>query len=137
MIIADTTIIIDLWRGRSGAKDCLEKFKEELVCISMITVEEIYDGLGFTKQKKSETLYEEIKSQHEKILQEFQIIPITLDILKKAGLLRGELRAKGDLLDLADIIIMVTAQEIEAKCIITRNPKHFQNSSIPIESYTI
>lgn len=103
----------------------------------MITIEEIYDGLGYTKEKKSKEIYDEIKIQHEKILEEFQLIPITLEIIKNVGLLRGEYRANGQLYDIFDLIIRVTAQEMEASKIITRNPKHFKDSKIPVESYEI
>ena len=137
MIMADTTVVIDLWRGRPGVKKCLAKNKEESFCISAITIEEIYDGLGYTKVKKNKEVYKQINKQFEKILNEFHIVSLNLDILKKSGLFRGELRAKGVILDLADIIIMVTSQEIKAKKIITRNPKHFDESPIQVESYAI
>ena len=137
MIVVDTTVVIDLWRGRSGVKECLERNKEEVFCISAITIEEIYDGLGYTKAKKDKEIYDEIKKQHKKILNDFHIIPINLDIMKKTGLLQGELRAKGVIIDLADLIIMVTSQAINAKKIITRNPRHFDESPIQVESYEI
>ncbi len=115
----------------------MAKNKEENFCISAITIEEIYDGLGFTKVKKDEEVYEQIKEQYEKILTDFHIVPLNLDIIKKTGLFRGELRAKGVIIDLADIIIMVTSQEIKAKKLITRNPKHFDESPVQVESYEI
>ena len=137
MIMVDTTVIIDLWRGRTSIKECLTKIKEETFCISAITIEEIYDGIWYTKAKKDKEMYEQIKEQYEKILNDFHIIPLNLDIIKKSGLFRGELRAKGVIIDLADIIIMVTSQEIKAKKIITRNPKHFDESPVQVESYEI
>ncbi len=135
--MVDTTVLIDLWRGRTGVKECLAKNKEENFCISAITIEEIYDGLGYTKVKKDKEVYEQIKEQHEEILNDFHIMPLNLDIMKKTGLFRGELRAKGVIIDLADIIIMVTSQEIKAKKIITRNPRHFDESLVQVESYEI
>jgi len=135
IIIVDTTVIIDLWRGRTGVKECLTKYKEEILSISAITIEEIYDGLGYTKEKKGEKVYDKIKEQHEKIINDFHVIPLKIEILKKSGLLRGELRAKGKILDPGDIIIMVTSQEVKASKIITRNPKHFEKSLVQIESY--
>ena len=135
MIVIDTTVLIDLWRGRNGVKKCLEKNKDELPCISAITLEEIYDGLGYTKEKKAKSIYEKIKDQHEKILKDFQVLPVSSNILKKAGLVRGKLRAKGITLDMADIIIAITAKEINASKILTRNPNHFKHSSVMVESY--
>ena len=48
MIIVDTTVIIDLWQGGRGIKVCLAK----KFFILAITIEEIYDGLGYIKKKK-------------------------------------------------------------------------------------
>lgn len=137
MIMVDTIVVIDLWRGQTGVMKCLAKNKEENFCISIITIEEIYDGLGYTKAKKGNEVYEQIKEQYEKILNDFHIVPLNLDIIIKSGLFMGELRAKGVILDLADIIIMVTSQEIKAKKIITRNPIHFEESPVQVESYEI
>ena len=137
IIIVDTTVIIDLWRGRTGVKECLSKYKEEIFSISAITIEEIYDGLGYTKEKMDEEAYEQVKEQHEMVLNDFHVLPINLDILKKTGLLRGELRAKGVIMDLVDILIMITSLEIKANKIITRNPKHFDTSLIQVDSYEI
>lgn len=135
--MVDTIVVIDLWRGQTGVMKCLAKNKEENFCISIITIEEIYDGLGYTKAKKGNEVYEQIKEQYEKILNDFHIVPLNLDIIIKSGLFMGELRAKGVILDLADIIIMVTSQEIKAKKIITRNPIHFEESPVQVESYEI
>jgi len=137
MIIVDTTVIIDIWRGRTNVRRCLEQYLDESFAISSITIEEIYDGLGYTKKEKGEELYKEIRNQYAKILHNFQIIPLSTEILKQTGLIRGGLRRNGEILDLADIIIMVTAQETHASKIITRNQKHFKKSLIPIESYNI
>ncbi|MGV9171899.1 MAG: type II toxin-antitoxin system VapC family toxin [Promethearchaeia archaeon] len=137
MILVDTTVIIDIWRGKLNIKKRLESYPDEVFGISAITIEEIYDGLGYTKKEKGKEIYQTIKKQYEKILQNFEIVPVTTEILKKTGLLRGELRKSGDLLDLADIIIMITAQEVKASRIITRNPTHFNKSPIGVESYKI
>lgn len=137
MIMVDTTVIIDLWRGREGIKEYLAKKRGESFFISAITIAEIYDGLGYTKEKKGKEVYINIKEQYELLLNDFHIVPLTLEIIKKAGIFRGKLRAKGIIIDLADIIIMITSQSIKAKKIITRNPDHFDESPIQVESYEI
>jgi predicted nucleic acid-binding protein len=137
MIVLDTNVIIDLWRGRDGVKNCLEDYKDELLCISAITISEIYDGLGYTKEKRGTDIYKEIESQFEKIFTEFEIIPINLNILKKSGMVKGELRAKGTILDFGDCIVGITAKIIKAEKILSRNPKHFSEFDVPLESYEI
>lgn len=57
MIIVDSTVIIDIWRGRSNLKSVLKPYSNQTICISAITLAEIYDGLGYTKEKKSEEIF--------------------------------------------------------------------------------
>ncbi len=131
----DTTVIIDIWRGRSNVKSVLKPYSDQTTCISAITIAEIYDGLGYTKEKKSEKIYLQIKDQIEKVLSEFHIIPLNSQILQESGNLKGYLRAKGIWLDLADCIIGTTAKLMNAEKLITRNDRHFQDFGLTIESY--
>jgi len=133
----DTTVIIDIWRGRSKVKSVLKPYSDQTTCISAITIAEIYDGLGYTKEKKSEKIYLQIKDQIEKVLSEFHIIPLNSQILQESGQLKGFLRAKGIALDLADCIIGTTAKFMNAEKLITRNDRHFQDFGLTIESYEI
>ena len=137
MIIVDTTVIIDIWRGRSKVKSVLKPYSDQTTCISAITIAEIYDGLGYTKEKKSETIYLQIKDQIEKVLSDFHIIPLNSQILQESGYLKGFLRAKGITLDLADCIIGTTAKLMNAEKLITRNERHFQDFELTTESYEI
>ena len=133
----DTTVVIDIWRGRSKVKSVLKPYSDQSICISAITIAEIYDGLGYTKEKKSEKIYSQIKDQIEKILSEFHIIPLNLQILQESGSLKGYLRAKGITIDLADCIIGTTAKLMNSEKLITRNISHFQDLGLSIESYDI
>ena len=133
----DTTVIIDIWRGRSNVKSVLKPYSDQTTCISSITIAEIYDGLGYTKERKSEKIYIQIKEQIEKVLSEFHIIPLNSQILQESGHLKGFLRAKGITLDLADCIIGTTAKLMNAEKLITRNNRHFQDFGLTIESYEI
>jgi len=133
----DTTVIIDIWRGRSNVKSVLKLYSDQTICISAITIAEIYDGLGYTEEKKSEKIYLQIREQIEKLLSEFHIIPLNSQILQESGSLKGHLRAKGITLDLADCIIGTTAKLMNAEKLITRNIRHFQDFGLAIESYEI
>lgn len=135
MIIVDSTVIIDIWRGRSNLKSVLKPYSNQTICISAITLAEIYDGLGYTKEKKSEEIFLQIKDQIEKVLSEFHIIPLNSQILQESGRLKGYLRARGITLDLADCIIGTTAKLMNAEKLITRNVRHFQDFGLSLESY--
>ncbi|MHA1274227.1 MAG: type II toxin-antitoxin system VapC family toxin [Promethearchaeota archaeon] len=137
MILVDTMIIIDIWKGNLNVKKCLEKYKFEPLAISAISIQEIYDGLGYTKVKLGDLVYKKIKEQFESILDDYYIIPLDLKILKRAGIIKGELRAKGIFIDYGDYIIGATAQVMNAEKLITRNPDHFKEFNISIESYEL
>ncbi|MHA1981064.1 MAG: type II toxin-antitoxin system VapC family toxin [Promethearchaeota archaeon] len=137
MILVDTTVLVDIWRGRSNIKSILKPYSEQTTCISAITITEIYDGLGYTKEKKSEKVYLQIKNQMEKLLSEFHVIPLNPQILQESGSFKGFLRAKGIMLDLADCIIGTTAKLMNSEKLITRNIRHFQDFELTIESYEI
>ena len=137
MILVDTTVVIDIWRGRSGVKRHLKNYKEETLCISIISIAEIYDGLGYTKEKKGEQFYNKIKDQIEKVLSGFHLLPLNIKILQESGNIKGKLRAQGKILDLADCIIGTTAKLMNANKIITRNKSHFQDFGLMIEPYEL
>jgi predicted nucleic acid-binding protein len=137
MILVDTTVVIDIWHGKQQISTLLKRYKEENYFISAITITELYDGLGYTKEKKGKVVYKKIEEQIEKVLSGFHIIPLNIPILQESGALKGSLRAKGILLDIADCIIGVTAKLMNAEKIITRNARHFQEFGVNIETYDI
>ena len=137
IILVDTTVVIDIWRGRSKIKSVLNLFSDRDIYISAITLTEIYDGLGYTKEKKGINIYNQIKKQIDNILSDFHLIPINNIILQDSGIIKGSLRAKGIILDIADCIIGISARFIGAEKLITRNPSHFKEFGVSIEAYEI
>ena len=135
MILIDTTVIIDIWRGNPKIRTCIEKHLDKNFYLSAITISEIYDGLGYTREKKGVKLFEKIKNQFSKILEDFNVIPLNQQIIEEAGLMKGELRAKGQILDICDCLIGATAKTMKISRIITRNSAHFQHLGITVESY--
>ena len=137
MIFLDTSVIIDIRRGRPAVKNVLDKYKDKISAISAITVQELYVGLGYTLEKKGKALYEQNLNHIQKLLEDYEIINITRSILEHAGFLKGHLMAKGVTIEIQDLIIGVTAENLKAELIITRNPDHFKPFKIPIESYEV
>lgn len=137
MILLDTNVIIDLGRGRSGAKRCIAKYKDEIIAISAITIQEIYVGLGYTLEKRGKEIYEKNKKKIEELLEDYTILETTRPILKTSGFIKGGLRAKGITIEIQDLIIGATAEILGIERLITRNPKHFEPFKVPIESYKI
>ena len=135
MILLDTTVLIDIRRGKVEIKDILEKYNDTICGISVITIYELYVGLGHILQKFGEISYKTNKEKTEKLLNDFEIFDLNRLILEKAGLKEGELLAKGITIEFEDIIIGITAQILKAEKIITRNPEHFKYFEIPVQSY--
>jgi predicted nucleic acid-binding protein len=137
VILADTTVVIDILRGRDETRQLLKRFLDEPLCISSITIKELHVGLGYTRIKMSEAVYEEKRRDVLKLIEDFHVIEVSNEILEKAGEKEGELLAKEKKLDLEDIIVGVSAEDIKASRIITRNADHFTSFSIPVETYQI
>jgi predicted nucleic acid-binding protein len=136
MIIVDSNVLIDILRGRNGINQILKKYPNEKYAISTITIEELYAGLGFTKEKLSSNSYSLILKKHEELIQQFLQLTINTEILMSAGLYRGLCLSKGNTIDSPDAIIVATAQFYKMERIITRNPDHFKYTNIPIETYS-
>lgn len=137
MILVDSTVIIDIGRMKEGVKVAIEKNSAEAFGISAITIEEIYAGLGHTLEQKGVEYFEKLKDGYEKILTQYEIFEITERLLRKAGVFRGSMQAKGWMIDQADAIIAATAELYKVTKILTRNPTHFQDSPVPVEAYSL
>ncbi|MEX2682752.1 MAG: type II toxin-antitoxin system VapC family toxin [Candidatus Sigynarchaeota archaeon] len=137
MFIADTTVIIDTARGKDGVKKVLDQLHQEDICISSISLEEIYAGLGHSLSRLGVKTFTRIKEKYEKVLAQFKPLAVTERLLKKAGMYRGECLAKGFVVAPADAIIAITAEMEGAGSIITRNPDHFKDAKVNILSYSI
>ncbi|MBN2153312.1 MAG: type II toxin-antitoxin system VapC family toxin [Candidatus Lokiarchaeota archaeon] len=137
MIVADTTVIIDIARGKEGVKRILDELKEEEICISSISLEEIYAGLGHSLSRLGVEKFPRIMEKYEKVMSQFRPLAITDRLLNKAGMFRGEFLAKGFVINPADAIIAVTAETANASAIVTRNPNHFKDVQVRVTSYSI
>lgn len=135
MIVVDTTVLIDLLRRRENIKEKFISLHEHDFFISEISIAELYDGLGYTRAKMGEDLYEKKKKEIELLLNEFHTIPITSQILKISGEKLGELRALGKTQDFEDIIIGVSAEIQNSDFLLSRNEKHFKFSKIKLINY--
>lgn len=91
--------------------------------LSVITIEEIYYGLTAKPNARIQNWFENFLFTH------CQILPITSEIAKSAGELRGFLRTQGKPRSQADIFIAATAK-IHSLILVTRNIKDFEGCGI-------
>ena len=118
MIVLDTNIIIDHLRQspnrQTYLKTLVKKFKEYNLAISIVTIQEIYEGES-TKERESEAKLLATISR-------LKILPYTFEVAQLAGEIARDL---GRPIDLADAAIAATAI-INGFQLFTLNKKHFE-----------
>ncbi|MEM8643134.1 MAG: PIN domain-containing protein [Cyanobacteria bacterium P01_G01_bin.54] len=95
------------------------------VYLSVITIEEIFYGL--TAKQATRTM-----QRIEAFLQsQAVVLPVTDEIARRAGELRGLLRTRGQTRTQADMLIAATAQ-LHQLTVVTRNVKDFESCGVPL-----
>ncbi|MCC5649089.1 type II toxin-antitoxin system VapC family toxin [Nostoc sp. XA013] len=123
--LCDTNIISELVRlqPNSGVVKWAEKVSS--IVLSAITVEEIFYGLTSKPNPRIQIWFESFLKNN------CQVLPITIEIAKRSGELRGQLRLSGKTHTQADMIIAATAQ-IHQLTLVTRNIRDFDGCGIPL-----
>jgi len=118
--VLDTDFVIDLMRGHAGAIALLERLLEspDPVGISAITVMQLYHGVARVELPEREL------QRIETALKGVAVYDLTRPIAVRAGRLDGELVARREALDPADVIIGATGLH-RAEAVVTRNKKHY------------
>ena len=123
--LCDTNIISELVRPQpnSGVLIWVKNLSD--INISVITVEEIFYGLTSKPNIKIQSWWDNFMQNH------CQILPITAEIAKLCGQLRGQQRLSGKTVTQADMMIAATAQ-IHQLTLVTRNIRDFDSCGIPL-----
>ena len=111
-LLIDTDILIDYLKARDEAVTFLESQLQPLY-ISTITVAELYAGVRDGKEK---VILDDF-------IEAFIVVPITVDIAIKGGLIRRDY-GKSYGVGLADSMIASTA-EIKKVSLVTLNQRHY------------
>ncbi len=118
MVILDTNIIIDHLRSSAHRKtklmELVEKHPKISLCLSLISVQELYEGKSTLKVENEKDLLATISP--------LKLLPYTYDIAKLAGSLARDLTRP---IELADAGIAATAILNNAQ-LYTLNKKDFQ-----------
>jgi len=128
MQLVDTNILSELMRAQpdSGVLRWLEDRQrvQPVLTISAITVDEIMFGLSWRPTARLLTWLDAFLLRH-------QVLPVTADIARRSGELRGALQARGQTRTQADMLIAATAQ-IHALTIVTRNVRDFDHCGVGV-----
>lgn len=121
--LCDTNIISELTRPMPNLGVIAWSGTVTSINLSVITIEEIYYGLTAKPNARIQNWFENFLTTH------CQILPITSEIAKCSGELRGFLRTQGKPRSQADIFIAATAK-IHSLTLVTRNIKDFESCGI-------
>lgn len=123
--LADTNILAELGRQRPNQGVLAWADKVRLVGVSVISVEEMYFGLGWKPNVRIETWLERFLADH------CELLPITPDVATLAGRTRGALQAAGATRSQADMLIAATAAH-HGLTLVTRNERDFQGCGVTV-----
>jgi predicted nucleic acid-binding protein len=123
--LCDTNILSELTRPvpNKGVIEWVAKVSS--IYLSAITVDEIYFGLTRRPNTKIQKWFEAY------LTNDCQVLPVTPEIAKYAGELRGQLSLKGQVRSQADMLIAATAF-IHGLRLVTRNERDFTDCHIVV-----
>ena len=124
-ILLDTTVVIDLLRGRSGAVRRLRALREagDSPCVCAINVEETVRGLRPAESEPASRLFRGL-----------HVIPLGEPEGRRAGEWRREHAARGHTLAQADCLVAAAALSIGGR-LATANMKDFPMPGLAVEHW--
>ena len=122
-VLVDTNIISELARPRPSSAVTRWVSTLETLTISVITIDEVFFGLTFRPNVRVQRWMETFIEAHCRILE------ITPPIARHAGILRGQLAARGRPRTQADMLIAATAAR-HGLSLATRNERDFEDCGI-------
>ena len=95
------------------------------IALSAVTVEEVYFGLSWKPHPRVEQWLEAFLRQN------CRVLPVTDEVARQSGVLRGALRVRGFSRTQADMLIAATAH-VHALTLVTRNERDFADCGITV-----
>lgn len=123
--LVDTNVLAELSRREPNPGVLRWADTVGQVALSVITVEELSFGLALRPNPRLQQLYDEFLAQR------CALLPITSEIARHAGRLRGELRSRGLQRTQADLLIASTAA-LHGLSLVTRNVRDFEGCGIAL-----
>ena len=116
--LVDSDWVADYLKGRTPAVTLLADLFAEGLAISIITFAEIYEGIYYgTDPQHNELIFR-------RFLRGVRVLGINRPIARRFALIRGRLRAEGQIIPQPDILIAATALQYDLT-LLTRNLRDF------------
>jgi predicted nucleic acid-binding protein len=121
-VLLDSSVIFDHLNGRAGRTEFLERLLAQghLLACCPVNITEVYAGLRPDEEKATAFF-----------LSSLEFFPVTLEIARKAGLLRRDWLRKGQTLSYTDVTIAAVALT-HGLPLLTDNRKHFPMTELEI-----
>ncbi|MCA1993995.1 MAG: type II toxin-antitoxin system VapC family toxin [Coleofasciculus sp. S288] len=123
--LCDTNIISELTRPQPNPGVIAWSSNVTAIALSVITLEEIAYGLSAKPNARIQAWFQNF------LTTSCQILPITPDIARRSGELRGNFRVQGITRSQADMLIAATAH-IHQLTLVTRNARDFEGCEIAL-----
>jgi toxin FitB len=124
MTLLDTNVVSEAIRPRPNAAVMAWMSTIDAIAISVISVEEISFGLARKRNTRLERWFDALFSSS-------RILDVTPPIARHAGVLRGQLGARGHVRSQADMLVAATAV-IHGVSLATRNARDFGGCGIVV-----
>ncbi len=111
-VILDTSFLIELKKGNKKAVKALEERKDECedIVVSSLTVYELLAGANYVWRKYSDA--KEIMITNE-MLKYLTVVPVDLDVVKRASDVKAKLMLKG--VNVPDLDILIACSDKDAE----------------------
>lgn len=123
--LADTNVVGDLTRPRPNPGVLTWAGQIRSVSLSVVSLEEIRFGLAWKPNPTVVEWFDRFLTEH------CEILPVTAEIARRAGDLRGRLQAQGRPRSQADMLIAATAGT-HGLTLVTRNQADFEGCGITV-----
>jgi len=123
--LADTRIVAELVRPRPNRGVLVWADQVSALNLSVVTLEEIHYGLSSKPNGRIRSWFDRF------VAEQCRVLPITDDVARRAGDLRGRLQAKGKTRSQADMLIAATALG-HGLTLVTRNQDDFDDCGLTV-----
>ncbi len=123
--LCDTNVIAEVFKKAPNPKVVEWISARTEIFLSVITVEEIHCGLSHRNAARQMEWFDKFTTMR------CRVLPVTEDVAKGCGMLRGRFLRKGVTRSQADLLIAATALHHQLS-LSTRNERDFQDCGIPI-----
>ncbi len=123
--LCDTNVISELARPQPNVGVLAWAATVVSISLSVITVEEIFYGLAWKPQPRIRAWFASFLETR------CSLLPVTPNIAKHGGQLRGEMQARGKARSQADMLIAATAH-LHQLTLVTRNGRDFDDCAISL-----